>query len=145
VQLTLEDGGANDADGSANGVIKDPSAVATSFIAEPTVSVSNSGLSSTSFSAGDGEKIVLSFSITSDSTDAALTDLTLQASGDLDEVNDIGSVKIYRDANSNGIAEASELVSSGSYSADNGSLSLTLGAAYQLPVGETNILVTYQF
>jgi hypothetical protein len=145
VQLSIVDGGPNDEDGLANGVIKDPSAVATSFIAEPIVSVSNSGLSSTSFSAGDGEKIVLSFSITSDSTDAELTDLTLQASGDLDEVNDIGPVKIYRDANSNGIAEASELVSSGHYSADDGTLSLTLDTAYTLPAGATNLLVSYDF
>jgi hypothetical protein len=145
VQLTLEDGGANDADGSANGVIKDPGAVATTFIPEPQLTVAANALDTTRFAAGDGEKLVFSITLTSDSSDAVLYSLSLRASGELDEVHDISQVKLYRDSNANGQAEAGELVGSGHYSADDGTLSLTLDGAYQLPVGETNILVTYQF
>jgi len=145
VQLTIEDGGPNDADGEANGSVVDPSAVGTFSVAAPVITASADTVAQTSFASGDGEKVVFAFTLESDSTDAELSNLTLQASGDLDDTADIGEVKLYLDQNGNGVAEASELIGSGSYSADDGNLEFTLEQAYQLPVGESKFLVAYQF
>ena len=145
VQLTIEDGGANDADNEANSEIIDPGGVATQFIAEPIVSVSNKQLEDTAFSIGDGELVVFSFNITSDSTDAQVHELTINASGSINEKTEIGNVSLYRDSNSNGIPEASEQIATGNYLSDNGELTFSLPEPHQLTIGDTNFLVTYQF
>lgn len=145
VQLTIEDGGPNDTDGQANGIVKDPGGVAVQVIPAPTVVMSKTAANSSSFSDQDGEQVVLGFMLSSDSTDAEVRELTISASGELDETIDIGSVRLYRDDNKNGIPEGTERVAEGSYQTDNGDITFTLPEAYQLPVGETHYLVTYQF
>ncbi|NRB38161.1 MAG: S8 family serine peptidase [Pseudomonadales bacterium] len=145
VELTIEDGGANDADNEANGKIVDPGGVAVQIIPEPIVSASNNELDDTVFSRGDGEVVVFSFYITSDSTDAQVHELTINASGSINETTDIGNVSLYRDANNNGIAEDSERIATGNYLSDNGELTFSLSQPYQLTMGDTNFLVTYQF
>ena len=104
-----------------------------------------SATSTSSFSAGDGENVVLGFMLTSDSTDAEVHEFTIGASGDINEVTDINPASLYRDDNKDGIPEATERVASGNYNADDGEVTFTLPQAYQLPVGETHFLVTYQF
>ncbi|WP_233998345.1 choice-of-anchor U domain-containing protein [Pseudoalteromonas sp. T1lg48] len=144
VQLTIEDGGANDADGLANGIIHDPSAVAVE-IPTPTVSASLNRSEAGNYNQDDGEKTVLNFSITSDSGDAEINSLTLSTSGDMDEVNDIGFVQIYLDVNRDGIATAEEQVGQGKFNEDNGQLTFEFEQAVQLVVGETHFIVSYEF
>ncbi|MCK7597221.1 thrombospondin type 3 repeat-containing protein [Microbulbifer sp. CAU 1566] len=145
VQLTIEDGGPNDADGTANGIVVDPGAVGTLNTVAPTVTVSALPLSTASFTAGDGEKVVLAFTLESDSSDAEVSVLSFQTSGDLEEGADVSSVKLYLDSNSNGQAEADELLVSGSYTRDDEALTFNLPEAIQLQSGERRFLLTYQF
>ncbi len=145
VQLTLEDGGPNDADNEANGTIVDPGGVAVAFIPEPIVSVSNIPLDDGVFSSGEGEHVVFSFYITSDSTDAQVHELSINASGSINEKTDIGNVSLYRDVNNNGVPETAERIATGNYLSDNGELTFSLSQPYQLSIGDTNFLVTYQF
>jgi hypothetical protein len=145
VQLTIEDGGENDADNQANGVVKDPGGVAVQLIPVPVVGLAKTETSGTAFNTGDGEQVVFAFSLSSDSTDAEVHEFTVSASGEMDVTTDIDSVTLYRDDNKNGIPEAVESVAIGSVDADNGDLSFALPQAYQLPVGDTHFLVTYQF
>ena len=111
----------------------------------PGLSIAKTSLSTTNFNSGDGEKVVLGFKVTSDSTDAQVSELTIGASGDMNETSDIGTVRLYRDDNKNSIPEATERVAGGSYAVDDGDITFTLPQAYQLPVGDTHFLVTYQF
>ena len=68
----------------------------------PTVSASLNEIGEGTFSQNDGERVVLSFKLVSDSDDAQVSQLSIQASGDLDETNDVGSVKLYLDSNQDG-------------------------------------------
>jgi hypothetical protein len=145
VELTLTDGGPNDADGIANGQIFDPGGVAVDDIAPPQVSASLRALGTTSFKSGDGEKVVLALRLESDSTDAQVDDLTIEASGSMHDVDDISSVRIYFDENQNGVPEASERVGEDVYDADNGTITFDLESPAQLRVGNNDFLITYQF
>jgi len=49
------------------------------------------------------------------------------------------------DSNDNGIAEAVERIGSGIYDKDNGQLTFEFAQPYQLPVGQSRLLVTYTF
>jgi hypothetical protein len=145
VQLTIQDGGPNDTDAEANGTVKDPGGIAVEAIPQPTVDLYSSPLSSSTFNAGDGEKVVLKFMLTSDSIDAQIEELSFNGNGNIDEAEDIAFVRLYKDDNENGIPEMGERIASGNFSADNGSVIFNLLDAYQLPVGDTHFLVTYQF
>jgi hypothetical protein len=141
--VAIEDGGDNDADNQANGVVKDPGGVAVQLIPLPVVGLAKTETSGTTFNTGDCEKVVFAFSLSSDSTDAEVHEFTVSARGEMDVTTDIDSVTLYRDDNKNGIPEAVERVAIGSFDADNGDLSFALPQAYQLPVGDTHFLVTY--
>ena len=145
VQLTIEDGGPNDTDGLANGVVRDPGGVGVQQVPAPVVSVATITLSNTSFNSGDGEKVVLGFMLTSDSADAKINQLVIGASGEMSETGDVGQVRLYRDDNKNGIPEAAERLTEGRYAVDDGSITFLLPVAYQLLVGDTHFLITYQF
>ncbi|WP_299579321.1 hypothetical protein [uncultured Microbulbifer sp.] len=145
LQLTIKDGGPNDADRKENGIVVDPGAVAVAGSAMPVITVEADSLPVTKFKREDGEQVVLSFVIESDSADALVSALAIQAGGDLNEVGDIGKVRVYRDSNvSNGI-NTSYYVADGYYSEDDGSLVINFDTPYQLPIGETRFVVTYQF
>ncbi len=144
IQLTIEDGGSNDADGEVNGSIKDPGGIAI-LIPEPNVDL-NRSTTSTTFSNGSGEQVVLAFAISSDSRDAQVDRLTLNSSGTLDETADISVVNLYHDVNENGVVDSGdERVGSGSYSSDNGQLEFSFSTPVQLSIGNTQFLVTYSF
>ncbi len=144
IQLTIEDGGNNDSDGEVNGVVKDPGGIAV-LIPEPNVDLSRSS-TSTIFTNGSGEQVVLAFAVASDSRDAQVNRLTLNSSGTLDEAADIDAVNLYHDVNANGILDSDdELVGSGSYSSDNGQLEFSLSTPVSLSIGNTQFLVTYSF
>ena len=61
VQLTMVDGGPNDSDSEANGVVKDPGGIAVEIIPTITVVASPIELGALNFSEGDGEVVVLAF------------------------------------------------------------------------------------
>ncbi|WP_444934100.1 hypothetical protein [Microbulbifer sp. JTAC008] len=144
IQLSLVDGGLNDDDGEMNGIIVDPGAVATLNVKEPIVNIKSYALENSQFQLEE-EAPVLAFSLQSDSADAMLKSLTLKADGELDEVSDIQRVRLYLDMDNNGIASNSELIGDGLFSIDNGYLKLDLFKKFQLPVGEAQFLVTYEF
>ena len=145
VQLTLTDGGPNDADGEANGHLLDPGGVAVEYIAPPVVTANKLTLSTSNFSGGAGEKVVLRFSLQSDSTDAQVEQIVVSGSGTMSETSDISTVRLYHDANGNGTPEASERLGDTTYTADNGTITFTLATPLPLAVGANEFLVTYRF
>lgn len=144
LQLTLQDGGPNDADEVANGRVVNTGAIATLGVTEPIITIKSEMLETATFE-GEGERVVLTLVLESDSVDALLKSFTLKAEGELNEVIDIEAVKLYRDGNSNGIPEASELIVSSQFTSDNGNLKFVLDHSYQLPIGESSWFVTYEF
>ena len=110
----------------------------------PTVSVANILLFATSFEEGDGDQVVLAFTAQSDLADAQLEGMTIEAAGSLDDVNEVGAVKVFVDSNADGVAEASELITEGSYTNDNGAISFQFDPL-ELTSDATRILVTYEF
>ena len=103
-----------------------------------------SDLSSTAFEEGDGDTVVLAFTVQAEVADAQINGMTLAASGDLNDVNEVGAVKVFADANSDGVADASELVSEGAYTTDNGSISFTFDDALPITTESSQVLITYE-
>ncbi|MDI9246020.1 hypothetical protein [Marinobacter sp. CHS3-4] len=93
----------------------------------------------------NGEQVVLSFALNSAETGNEVRAFTLAGGGDLDPATDISMVRLYRDDNEDGVPDASELISEGTFELAGGLLTLTLTEAWPLPVGETRFLVTYEF
>jgi hypothetical protein len=143
LQLSIQDGGVNDADGEANGAVQHLSGIVVRTAA-PVVTVTNSTAADTTFNQNGGEQVVFAFSMTADSNDADIHELTISAAGTLNEATAVNSVTLYRDANENGLAEESEQMAAGNFTADNGQVVFTLTAPLPLPVGDTQFLVTYQ-
>lgn len=110
----------------------------------PTITASTQTLVKRIFTEDEAEQIVLKTTLTSDEAGAQLHSLTFKASGDIDDKTDIKAVKIYHD-NNNGQAEVAELLGSGEYSADNGSITFELATGLSLPVGTTRLLLAYSF
>jgi FG-GAP-like repeat/Bacterial Ig domain/Bacterial TSP3 repeat/NHL repeat/Regulator of chromosome condensation (RCC1) repeat len=139
LELTIQDGGANDADGQADGTIVDPSGLAMPVgVTLEVLPVGNRDAA-----AGSNNNVVLALRLTSDSGDAELGSLTLKASGSGDD-RKIRSAKAYVDANGNGIVDAGETsIASGTFDQDNGQLVLTMPTPYAIPVGQTDLLVTF--
>ena len=145
LQLTIEDGGPNDADGQINGIIKDPGGLATVEIPVPEIGLGLGELSNTAFDEGDGDSVVLAFSFESDSNDAALDRLTFVASGTLDDANEVRGASLYLDRNGDGhISEGDELISQGAYDENDGTLDFILDEVIVLERGTTSFLVSYE-
>jgi hypothetical protein len=95
--------------------------------------------------AGDGEAVMSRTRVHSDSGDALLRSLTLRASGSADE-RTIDSVVLIHDLNHDGQWDADDLVlATDKFAVDNGSLTLPLQTPLELPAGDTDLLVVYQF
>jgi hypothetical protein len=144
VQLTIEDGGLNDQDAMANGIVKDPGGIAIDYIELPNIEATNIQLSDTSFAEGDGEVVVLAFALDADAANGQLEFITIQASGTLDEVNSVGRVRLYIDSDKDGVPDATERRSDQAYTRDDGAVTFTLSSPIQLPEGESQFLITYQ-
>jgi hypothetical protein len=144
VQLTIEDGGDNDHDAMVNGVVKDPGGIAIDYVPLPNIEATNIQLSDTSFAEGDGEKVVLAFALDADAGNGQLEFITIQASGTLDEVNSVDRVRLYLDADKDGVPDATERLSDQAYTEDDGALTFTLSAPIQLLEGQSRFLITYQ-
>ena len=101
-------------------------------------------LSSTAFEEGDGDTVVLAFTVQADVADAQINGLTLSATGDLNDANEVGAVKVFADANSDGVADTSELVAEGIYTTDNGSVTFTFNEALPITTEASQVLITYE-
>jgi hypothetical protein len=137
IQLTLEDGGPNDADNEANGSIQDPGGLAVPVgvnlelltVADQTVSTGS-------------EPVVMHLRLSTDSGEVELSSLTLQASGSADD-RTIIDVKLIVDSNANGLVDdTDEIIANGQFDQDNGTLNLNMLQPYEIPVGDTDLLVT---
>ena len=101
-------------------------------------------LSSTVFEEGDGDTVVLAFTVQADVADAQINGLTLSATGDLNDANEVGAVKVFADANSDGVAETPEVVAEGIYTTDNGSVTFTFSEALPITTQASQVLITYE-
>lgn len=97
MQLTMVDVGQNDSDSEASGVVKDPGEIAVEIIPTITVVASPIELGALNFSEGDGEVVVLAFSLDADAVGSQVDSLTIGVPGEVDEVNDVGGVRLYID------------------------------------------------
>ncbi|MCO6412815.1 MAG: hypothetical protein J5I92_08730, partial [Thiogranum sp.] len=139
IQLTVEDGGPNDADNEANGSIQDPGGLAVPV-----------GVNLTQLSAADqsvtvgSETVVMRLRLSSESGDVELTSLTLQASGSGDD-RAVENIRLIVDANANGLVDdAEETIAAGRFNRDDGTLQLEMLQPYAIPAGDTDLLVTMQ-
>ncbi|TAA42578.1 BNR-4 repeat-containing protein [Corallincola spongiicola] len=144
IQLSIEDGGLNDADGVMNGIVEHTGGIAMTTLPAPNLQVTNVPVTERDFSSGDGEKVVLAFKLVNDSTDVVLNQLTFAASGELNDVTEIIGVSLYLDKNQNGIPQTTELLSESNYSIDNGEITFEFNSPYQLAVGESHFVLTYK-
>ena len=101
-------------------------------------------LSSTAFEEGDGDTVVLAFTVQADVADAQINSLTIAATGDLNDVSEVGAVKVFADANGDGVANAAELVAEGIYTTDNGSVTFTFTEALPITTEASQVLITYE-
>ncbi len=90
-----------------------------------------------------GQSSVLMLAFTLNPSQATqLQSITLQASGSGNDSLDLTSVKLIRDANANGQIDSGEApIVSGTFSADNGTLTLTLSTPLALSPGSSQFLV----
>ncbi|MGI9344253.1 MAG: Ig-like domain-containing protein [Gammaproteobacteria bacterium] len=140
LQLTMTDGGPNDVDGLADGVIR--------LIGGLAVPISARGEAmpqTTTTLAGDGEVVMVRFLLSSDSGDTALNSLTLQAAGKADELL-VDDVFLIYDADRDGEwDDADRVLANGRYTSDDETLTLFLDEPLEVPAGDTNLLVVYVF
>ncbi len=101
-------------------------------------------LSSTTFDEGDGDTVVLAFTVQADADDAQINGLTLAATGDLNDANEVGAVKVFADTNGDGVADTSELVAEGIYTTDNGSVTFDFNEALPITTEASQVLITYE-
>jgi hypothetical protein len=140
LQLTIEDGGPNDADGIANGVISDPSGLAVPI----TVSVQAGNTPNRTVQAGEGV-VAMRLLLISVSGDAVLNSLRLAATGSGNDV-DIQNIRVVVDNDLNGLLDATdETIGEGVFDSDNGTLDLTLTTPWEVPPGGSELFVVYQF
>lgn len=141
LQLTLQDGGPNDADFAANGVIRDPGGLAVPV----NVTLSMLSVADREVAVGSTGNVVLAFSLASDSGDVELNALTLVASGTGDDTA-IAAVNLYVDTNGDGAVDGGdEKIASGAYSGDDGTLAIRMATPFRVPPGRADLLVAYDF
>jgi large exoprotein involved in heme utilization and adhesion len=99
----------------------------------------------TEYRRGQGTRVVMSFTLSSDTTNAHFYGFTVQNEGDLDVSQDIRSIELYIDGNNNGLAEANEKVSGLNLQLNGGEIRFTLETPLPVVAGTTRFLVTYQF
>lgn len=134
LKLTIEDGGANDADNTQNGSIDDPVATTTEIIA--TVLITNLQ-SNTTAKTGDNV-IAKHFNINVSNGPVNFNQLTIKASNSGNDKTQIKEVGLL--INDNKIE-----IKSNVYGADNGELVIEPVNVQIIPNGDTNIKITYEF
>ena len=145
VELTIEDGGPNDADGMVDGTISDPGGIA---VRASGLSVMASPLSLGGQRVAPGAALVpaLRLRLNSNSADIEVEALTISVSGTGNDRFAISSLRIWLDENGNGAVDAGDTeLGSGSFDADDGELDIQFVSPLTLPVGDTDLLGTLDF
>ncbi|GEM82919.1 InlB B-repeat-containing protein [Meiothermus hypogaeus] len=108
-----------------------------------TISAAKPANAPTDATRNKGQSNVLMLAFTLNPSQATqLQSITLQASGSGNDSLDLTAVKLIRDANANGQIDSGETpIASGTFSADNGTLSLALSAPLALSTGNSQFLV----
>ena len=100
-------------------------------------------LDTLNFREGDGDSVVLAFEIFGD-VDGQLNGLSIAATGELDEVRDVGLVKVHLDENNNLKADPSEFLGQSTYALDDGVISFAFATPVFTDGADIRILITYE-
>jgi len=100
-------------------------------------------LDTVNFREGDGDSVVLAFDLLGD-VDGRLEGLSITATGELDEVSDVGLVKVHLDENNNLVADPSEFLDQSTYTADDGVINFEFANPVFTQGTTVRILVTYE-
>ena len=100
-------------------------------------------LDTVNFREGDGDSVVLAFDLFGD-VDGRLEGLSITATGELDEVSDVGLVKVHLDENNNLVADPSEFLDQSTYTADDGVISFEFANPVFTQGATVRILITYE-
>jgi len=140
VQLTVRDGGPNDADWLANGIIHDPGGLAVPVgVTLEALSVPDSRIK------GAGSALLMHLRLHCDSGDIELSALTLDASGSGND-HQIKAVQVLVDLDRDGVVDPDDPeIGTGRYDTDDGHLQLTMQTPYEIPAGGSDLLVIYDF
>ena len=145
VQLTINDGGPNDADGTADRVIRDPGGVAMRSVVV-VLALEALSLPDVNVAAGQTNVPMLRFRLNSNSGSTRLDAITLAASGSGNDAGDVSAVKLWADLDADGAVSAGDLeLGTGQYAADNGTLTLNATTDFDIPSGNSDYLVTYDY
>lgn len=140
IEISLTDGGPNDSDGVSDGVIR-----ITGGLAAPVSARSTPMQQTRSALTGDGEAVMTRTRLHSDSGDALLKSITVQARGSADERR-IDNVVLIHDLNHDGQWDDDDVVlATDRFVDDDGSLTLFPQTPIELPAGDTDLLVVYVF
>jgi hypothetical protein len=139
IQLTITDGGPNDADGIADGVIRNAGGLSV-----PVSATTENLRLVKSRLVGAGTIAVARFRIQSDSGDAILRSLTIEASGPGDDTL-VDNVLLVVDTNGDGeLSNNDTALASGRFSVDDGMLTFLLDEPYEVSAGITDMLIVYE-
>jgi len=145
VQLTLQDGGPNDADGQANRVVRDPGGAAMVAVAAA-VSADSLTVADKTVTSGQSDVVMLRFQLMSNTSDVTLDDLTLIASGTGNDGADVNDVKLWVDTDAEGTLSAGDTqIGNGTFSGNDGTLTIMMVTPYRLDAGMTDFIVSYDF
>ena len=100
-------------------------------------------LDTVNFREGDGDSVVLAFDLFGD-VDGRLEGLSIAATGELNEVSDVGLVKVHLDENNNLVADPSEFLDQSTYTADDGVINFEFANPVFTQGATVRILITYE-
>ena len=100
-------------------------------------------LDTVNFREGDGDSVVLAFDLFGD-VDGRLDGLSITATGELDEVSDVGLVKVHLDENNNLAADPSEFLDQSTFTADDGVINFEFANPVFTQGATVRILITYE-
>ena len=95
------------------------------------------------FREGDGDSVVLAFELFGD-IDGRLDGLSITATGELDDVRDVGLVKVHLDENNNLFADPSEFLGQSTYTEDDGVINFDFANPVFTAGTTLRLLVTYE-
>ncbi len=114
-----------------------------SIKASPSVEAIAVDLGTLNFREGDGDSVVLAFELFGD-IDGRLDGLSITATGELDDVRDVGLVKVHLDENNNLVADPSEFLGQSTYTEDDGVINFDFANPVFTAGTTLRLLITYE-
>ena len=111
--------------------------------ASPSLEAIAVDLGTLNFREGDGDSVVLAFELSGD-IDGRLDGLSVTATGELDDVRDVGLVKVHLDENNNLVADPSEFLGQSTYTEDDGVINFDFANPIFTAGATVRLLVTYE-